>query len=448
MRGIPAALALVLLAWMALMWPQVASAQQLCGANSNCDEGQAMVACHAKLARLETDQPQLKPYSNKQCKRSANSTDAQGLIQASAKYGDHGVNGLFGEFAYKTSCSSRPHDNLLVNHTLEPRVPGSNVCIRGCRHAADPEPGLCWTETEGPRPGYYCTYDMTPSGATCDPGDDGDGEHVPPDKECTAGQVRLLDGKCGDQGDCPVGQHKVKGKCEPVGQCPAGKIKAPDGSCVDEGCPAGQAKGKDGTCKPDGDGDGDPDDGEDTGKFSGGDDCKVPPECSGDNILCGMARIQWRIDCNTRKNRTVTGGHGCSSGDVPICTGEKCDALEYAQLLQQWRAACNTRSVAGGGGDAQPAWTKVTGDGSGGGPEPGGVTRVIGRGIDGKLDSSGLFGGSGQCPRLGAIDLGDYGSFDLDSEPWFCDLLAMTRWILKLVGAFIALGILLGWRLG
>ncbi len=78
--------------------------------------------------------------------------------------------------------------------------------------------------------------------------------------------------------------------------------------------------------------------------------------------MCGQARIQWRIDCNTRKNLTVTGGRGCGM-DPPICTGEKCDALEYAQLLQQWRTACATEALrgVGGTGTGQPDWTKVTG---------------------------------------------------------------------------------------
>ncbi|WP_206409330.1 virulence factor TspB C-terminal domain-related protein [Lysobacter enzymogenes] len=113
-------------------------------------------------------------------------------------------------------------------------------------------------------------------------------------------------------------------------------------------------KAKDGTCKPDDDGDGEPNDGEDTGKFSGGEDCKTPPQCSGDNILCGQARIQWRIDCNTRRSTTITGGNGCSMSDVPICAGEKCNALEYQQLLQAWRSRCAVEKLATG--------TPTTGD--------------------------------------------------------------------------------------
>lgn len=166
----------------------------------------------------------------------------------------------------------------------------------------------------------------------------------PPDT-CPEGQS-MQDGQCKPHETCPSGKVlNAEGICVPEGnQCPAGKTKAPDGSCVDSSCPAGQVKGEDGTCKKDEDGDGDPD--EDDGSFSGGDDCQNPPQCSGDAILCGQARIQWRIDCNTRKNRSISGG-ACNA--IPICVGEKCDAMEYSSLLQQWRTACATEALAAKG---------------------------------------------------------------------------------------------------
>jgi len=142
-------------------------------------------------------------------------------------------------------------------------------------------------------------------------------------------------------------------------ECPAGEIRSPDGKCLPgEGqCAKGETRGKDGTCKKDQDEDGEPDEpgeGEDPkSEFSGGDDCKSPPFCSGDAIMCGQARIQWRIECNTRKNRNVAGGT-CAS--MPICTGEKCDAMEYTTMVMVWRTACATEKLAavsqgGGSGD-------------------------------------------------------------------------------------------------
>ncbi len=122
---------------------------------------------------------------------------------------------------------------------------------------------------------------------------------------------------------CPSGQMvNVDGYCTPEGEtCPPGQAKGPDGSCVDgTGCFGGMACGADGTCKPEGEDE----------YFSGGDICQQPPACAGSPILCGSARIQWRIDCNTRRNVNISGGQ-CNA--VPLCTGEKCNAMEYVILI-------------------------------------------------------------------------------------------------------------------
>lgn len=356
---------------------------------------------------------------------------------------------------YKNVCTTRPD----VLQTNQPN--GALQCVGGCEHRFFVEPvnpnGVVFSRGvssgKACRPdNYTCPQGFRPG---AQPGDFMVSRNcipIVPDK-CPAGQT-LVNGVCKRPEQCPDGMvQNASGACEPKKtECAAGQVKGPDGSCVDDGkCPAGQARGKDGSCKKDGDGDGKPDAGEDDGKFSGGETCEEPPQCSGDNIMCGQARILWRIDCNTRKNRNVSGG-GCNA--EPICTGDKCDALEYSQLLQQWRAACalerlEAKTTGAGAGTGQPDWTKVTGDGTGGaGAEPTGMTRVVGQSIEGKLDGSGFFGGNGNCPRLGTIDAGKFGSFDLDEMSWFCDLLTMVRWILRLLGAFIALGILMGWRIG
>lgn len=169
---------------------------------------------------------------------------------------------------------------------------------------------------------------------------------LPPAPECAAGQTRnAVTGECDDS--CPAGMYlDPLGQCTPEQDtCPAGQTRAPDGSCTgDNSCPAGQARGSDGTCKPDTDDDGEPDEDADD-QFSGGDNCEQPPLCSGDVIMCGMARIQWRIECNTRKDTKVSGG---SCDTIPLCVGRNCDALEYAQLLQQWRASCAVERMANG----------------------------------------------------------------------------------------------------
>lgn len=205
------------------------------------------------------------------------------------------------------------------------------------------------------------------SGKTCT------GENYDSDEECNAASpgsyYNRQIGVCEQQKpECPAGPANSLGKCEPEpcpsgmnlqqdgtckkseNECPAGQIRSPDGKCLPgEGqCAAGEVRGPDGTCKKDSDGDGKPDEPSDEDAFSGGDDCNSPPSCSGSPIMCGQARIQWRIECNTRKNRNIAGGT-CAS--MPVCTGEKCDAMEYSALLMQWRSACALEKMAQGSGN-------------------------------------------------------------------------------------------------
>ncbi|WP_408953708.1 hypothetical protein [Lysobacter sp. Hz 25] len=308
---------------------------------------------------------------------------------------------------YKNDCTSRPS----VTETNHPN--NALQCNKGCVHRffikAPNANGIVFSEgiatgeTCNPD-NYTCPQGYRPGGAA--PGWLTSRDCIPiiPDK-CPEGQT-LVNGICKREEACPSGMKQDdKGTCVPEkNECPAGQIKGPDGSCVDDGkCPAGQARGKDGSCKKDDDGDGKPNADEDDGKFSGGNTCDEPPQCSGDNILCGQARIQWRIDCNTRKNYNISGG-GCNA--VPICTGDKCDALEYAQLLQQWRSTCALEKLAQnsgtGGGEGQPAWTKA--DGMNQDPGAGssaGDTDIWAPNevVDGSgLNSSGFIGGAGACP--------------------------------------------------
>lgn len=255
-----------------------------------------------------------------------------------------------GVFQYTTNCASIAPVEVQVNLSKHPGGI-SAYCQEGCTKnftSAGTPPRIV---TEGPNVGAWQDGTGTATGATCtgedgDPIEDDDG----PDK-CPAGKKELPDGTCAKQGECPVGMHEVEatGACTPDGACPTGQQKAPDGSCVAEQCPPGFAKKKDGTCGLDENNDGEPDDeddgNEDGNKASGGESCETPPTCSGDAIMCMQTKIQWRIDCNTRKQRTVTGG-ACAA--PPVCTGEKCDALEYSSLLMQWRTACALEKGSGG----------------------------------------------------------------------------------------------------
>ncbi|MCF7220399.1 hypothetical protein L3V18_01140 [Lysobacter sp. TLK-CK17T] len=275
---------------------------------------------------------------------------------------------------------------------------------------------------------------------------------VPPPAECEGNETRdPASGEC--RPSCPEGQSLDEfGQCKPQkNTCPPGEVKSPEGNCLpgDGQCAAGEARRADGTCGKDEDGDGEaddeddnPDNDSDKNSFSGGDNCNTPPSCSGDPIMCGQARIQWRIDCNTRRNRDVSGG---TCGAVPICTGDKCDALEYASLLQQWRTACSLQELLareGGTGDGgQPGWTKVDGmsqdPGQGATPDDApGLTTVALTTDD--LDQSGL-GGGGSCAAImtasGGQLSGGFASFLASPPPMFCNWINMIKAIVVLVAA-------------
>lgn len=265
----------------------------------------------------------------------------------------------------------------------------------------------------------------------------------PPEIKCKGGAKPNSLGQCAPE-PCPEGKTlQQDGTCKTKeNECPAGQIRSPDGKCLpgDGQCAAGEVRGPDGTCKKDSDGDGDPDEPGEKETFSGGDDCSVPPSCSGSPILCGQARIQWRIDCNTRKNRNIAGGT-CAA--MPVCTGEKCDAMEYTSLLMQWRTACATEKLltkdGGNGGDgSQPEWTKVTGmstdPGAGSSPDDTKVLTVKKLGVD-QLDQSG-FGGGGSCIGFavaGGSGIGSGFAQSLASPPaFFCNYILLIRAVLIL----------------
>ncbi len=266
----------------------------------------------------------------------------------------------------------------------------------------------------------------------------------PPKPQCEGGSKPNSLGQCAPE-PCPDGMaQQADGTCKKKdNECPAGQVRSPDGRCLpgDGQCAAGEVRGPDGTCKKDSDGDGDPDPPGEDEAFSGGDDCSAPPSCSGSPILCGQARIQWRIDCNTRKNRNIAGGM-CNA--MPVCTGEKCDAMEYASLLMQWRTACATEKMAaqggnnGGGDGSQPEWTKVGGmstdPGAGASPDDTKVLTVKKLGVE-QLDQSG-FGGGGSCIGFavgGGSGIGSGFAQAMASPPdFFCNYIILIRAVIIL----------------
>ncbi|UNU12606.1 virulence factor TspB C-terminal domain-related protein [Xanthomonas translucens] len=357
---------------------------------------------------------------------------------------------------FSGQCASRSP----LTSTFAPKS-GSISCSTGCEQA-------WFANADGTSSGQYI-------GTTCNttdfPKKCGSGYYwnsvlsvcEPTKEQCPTGQTVNSLGKCAQE-PCPDGMSlQQDGTCKAKeNECPAGQVKSPDGSCIKktDSCAAGQALGADGTCKPDKDGDGKPDDedsdddGEDDKKsFSGGDSCGSPPSCSGDPIMCGQARIQWRIDCNTRRSVNIAGG---ACGAPPVCTGEKCDAMEYSQLLMQWRTACAVEKLkngsTGGGqqGDANGNGVADVLEGTGSVSDPGngdadvaGAKRFgIGVSTD-LIDKENLFGG-GACPQPPTFKL--MGQTISGSDfPYFCQAAAILRALILLWGAYMSLRILMGW---
>lgn len=291
------------------------------------------------------------------------------------------------------------------------------------------------------------------------------GCEYPEPETCPAGQQKNAAGNCVDN-QCPAGMVEgPAGTCiNEKNECPAGEVKSPTGQCLPgEGrCAQGEARGKDGTCKRDSDGDGVPDNEDDNPdnddpneSFSGGDDCNSPPACNGSPIACGQARIQWRIECNTRRNVTITGG-ACTS--MPICAGKECNAMEYSQLLQQWKAACALDKLAnrppgeGGSGDnsdligylssggtvntdAMGNGDIEVGDPWGGGPGGGQP------GDEYEPDGSG-FGYNSSCPTFPTVNV--FGtSLDFNTGP-LCDWLALGGQLVLILAALASMRIVAG----
>lgn len=141
---------------------------------------------------------------------------------------------------------------------------------------------------------------------------------------------------------------------------------------------------------------------EGSGSASGGGDCATPYVCSGDAVLCSVGQQVYLQRCGT------------SNGDAD--------------------------------GDGQPDWTKVDGSDPGDIEGDSGELKAAHRGSVAlglsRLDDSGFLSGY-RCPTFGTIST-SWGSFKLDENGDFCNILKVARGALMLLGAFIALTILMG----
>lgn len=424
--------------------PPAAAQTSVPCAGQPCDQGMAYEACMAYPYRYST----MLRVTRRQCKISGPYSQGDGSYSLTvwgptATSNGQDISSTFlTAFKFQSTCAKRDaYTGVGPWSTGGKARNGSMGCQKGCD-------GVWYSNSDG-----SMTFNTT--GDTCKEDEKGTCEHMgegfywnallkvcePPEGTCPGNSKANSLGQCEPE-PCPDGkvlQHD--GTCKTKeSECPAGNIKSPDGKCLPgEGqCAQGEARGKDGTCKKDSDGDGEPD--EETGEpgekepdsFSGGDDCKTPPSCSGSAILCGQARIQWRIDCNTRRNRNIAGGM-CNT--QPICTGDKCDAMEYSSLLMQWRTACALEKAANGtgnNGDLAAIRNALTGTGGSVNPGtlPGSDAWVTGSGQPTKPNTAG-YGWSGSCPAIPAVSFMGT-SIQIDATP-ICNWLSL--------GSFFVMGL-------
>ncbi|WP_152249655.1 hypothetical protein [Xanthomonas maliensis] len=414
-----------------------------CTAASECDEGKAQA-----LARQRSTQ--IKCY-DKDMNLVANPNPGAVLAEQGTAYYPLTCGGVPTDDPYRfgAQCNSRPdYNGPFPGSQSGTPVSGSYQCNSGCIQTWTPNADGTWNG------GYGANQVCDPNNNNCGPGFHYNTvlamcePDLPP--ECPNGQTKNAKGQC-EPSQCPAGMTlQQDGTCAPShNECPPGQVKSPSGSCLpgDGQCAKGEVMGADGTCKKDSDGDGSPDDGGGDGDgdkhtFSGGDDCDTPPSCNGDPIMCGQARIQWRIDCNTRRNRNISGG---SCANMPVCTGDKCDAIEYNALLFQWRTACATEKLAqagaGSGNTGQPDWTKVgnMSQDPGAGASPDDTKVLTTNQVDvNSLDQSGF--GGGQCVGfvngVGGSGISSGFMQTLASPPpLWCNFIDQVKAIMILIGA-------------
>lgn len=420
-----------------------AKAQSGCPANSQPSSGSG---CGSQTAALSACQAAAASYTG--AKSAACETPTIGatwgyyVCRRNGTATGCNTAGQFYYFLKVDACSARP--NTTFSHDLV--IPtGSVGCGTGCAFQVNNNGDGTYTRVHAylnnetcnvlpscTQPGWYLNH----ATSLCQP----------PEVECPANKTKNpKTGACEEA--CPTGLvMDATGACKPsTDDCPAGNVRAPSGQCLpgDGQCAAGEARRPNGTCGVDSDGDGqadedddNPDNDPDRETASGGDSCSAPPSCSGGPIDCLQAKIQWRIDCNTRHKVNVTGG---ACGAMPVCVGENCKAMEYAQLLQQWKAACALEKLAnaedgGEGGNNADLIALLTGPGSINGEHgdtggmPGGDGPFQwGEGEDHEPDTTG-FGYGSSCPSPP--------SFTVGGRTISIDLTIMCQWV-SLAGSIV-----------
>ncbi|WP_416640638.1 virulence factor TspB C-terminal domain-related protein [Xanthomonas arboricola] len=442
---------------------------QTCNVNTGCDQGAAYGACMAQVGDHKAKFPTA-TYYEAACRHAGGQNPFYTPVVDYREPGGGRTTRIGADEYYGAKCESRTDYNGPFPSVYGTPRNGSVQCFSGCQLAYYDNgdgtfngkytsvPGVCGPDDLDDTPdcqskfgsGYYFNAAL----GVCEP--------KPPEK-CPEGQAKDAKGNCQPDA-CPEGMTLgADGTCKPSEkECPAGNIKSPAGKCLpgDGQCASGEALGKDGTCKRDANGDGKPDEeeGEDDpnkDSASGGDSCDVAPSCSGNVIQCLQVKVQWRIDCNTRRNVNISGG-ACAA--MPVCTGDGCKAMEYAQLIQQWKSACALEKLAkgdkptpgtdatdkNGNGVPDALEGRLQTDGPGDGKEDVDGSKRFGLRVStDRLDRDNIFGG-GTCPQPPTFTIKGTTISGADF-PYFCQFAAILRALILMFGAYLAIKILMGW---
>lgn len=220
--------------------------------------------------------------------------------------------------------------------------------------------------------------------------------------------------------------------------------------------------GPDGQPPPDGTGNGSGQGSGNGNQSTGGGNCNTPPSSNGDAILAQIAYQAWATRCAVEalgKGKdsngivlpgTGTGGNGSGQGTGALggCTeqgtlqGFACSGDPVGCVQAEAVARANCRGYAADkNGNGQPDWTEgeaPTGEPGEEDPEPG----ILGLGVGpSMLDTENIFG-NGSCPAFSISIMGvEASSSDI---PAWCDIVAIMRAVVLIMGAFTALGILMG----
>lgn len=283
------------------------------------------------------------------------------------------------------SCGTCDEKPPLSNVTGAPGVGGDTVCDNECKFQCDG--ASIEAVIDGDRRTHCALPTWSPTGEQCS--NTGPGG-IPPSQPASTDSDG--DGTSDDNDTSPNNPGQGGGG----GENGEGQPEDGSGNCGGDGQPA---------C-------GSPGTGSGNGNTSGGGkDCSTPPSSTGDAILAQIAYQTWATRC------AITGPGNAGPG---------------------------TGAGQGEGNGEQPDWTK--GDGPAVPTDDTDYvaeTRQWGIGISTDLlDQENIFGSS-SCPALPTFSI--FG-IEINSAGWsfWCQLVAVMRGIIMLVGAFTAIQILLG----